>query len=99
MHDTLHDREIRANGFAWRNRSAYRYSDAWRMTTIDGFRSRDGKFTPRAGVVLDFADGRRWSSADSGDFRKVVDPKLVDFLQQKTGLSVQHAETKSDIGS
>jgi len=99
MHDTLHDGEIRTSGFAWRNRSVYRYSDAHRMTTIEGFRRRDGKFTPRAGVVIDFAGRRRWSSSDSGDFKKVVDPKLVEFLQQKTGLRVEHSETASDIGS
>ena len=99
MHDSLHEGEIRTSGFAWRNRSVYRYSDARRMTTIEGFRLRDGKFTRRAGVVIDFADGRRWSSTDSGNFKAVVDPELVEFLQQKTGLPVQHTETASDIGS
>lgn len=99
MHDTLHETEIRSTGFAWRNVSVYRYSDARRMTIIEGFRTRDGKLTRRAGVVVDFRDGRRWSSADSGDFKEAVDPALVDFLQQRTGLPVQQSETESDIGS
>lgn len=99
MHDTLYDAEIRSTGFAWRNRSVYRYSDARQLTTIEGFRTRDGKVTHRAGVVVGFADGRRWSSADSGDFKNLVDPALLDFLQQKTRLPVQHAETEADIGS
>lgn len=99
IHDTLHDGEIRTTGFAWRNRSVYRYSDARRLTMIEGFRTRDGKLTRRAGLVVDFADGRRWSSADSGDFKNLVDPALLDFLQQKTRLPVQHTETEADIGS
>lgn len=98
MHDTVHDAEIRSTGFAGRNGSIYGYSDAWRMSTIEGFRTRDGKFTARAGVVLDFRDGRRWSSAESGDFKQEVDPALLDFLQQKTGSPVQHYETEAEIG-
>ncbi len=99
MHDTLHETEIRSVGFAWGRLPVYRYSDARRMTIIAGFRTRDGKLTRRAGVVVDFRDGRRWSSADSGDFKEVVDPALVEFLRLKTGLPVQRSETESDIGS
>jgi hypothetical protein len=35
-HDTLHDAEIRSTGFASRNRTVYRYSDARRLATIEG---------------------------------------------------------------
>jgi hypothetical protein len=67
------------------------------MTIIEGFRNRDGSLVKRAGVVLDFSDGRRWSSADIGDFKSKVDPKLVSFLQGKTGLQPEYAVAKSDI--
>jgi hypothetical protein len=96
MHDTLHDAGIRSTGFAWRNRSVYRYSEARRLTTIEGFRT-DGKLTRRAGVVIDFADGRRWSSADRSDYNDPLDPQLVMFLQQKTGLPLEHAVTADEI--
>jgi hypothetical protein len=67
------------------------------MTLVEGFRDRDGRLRPRAGIVLDFADGRRWSSADMGDFRNSVDPALSTYLVERTGLPLEHAETASDI--
>jgi hypothetical protein len=56
-----------------------------------------GRFTPGAGIVLDFADGQRWSSADIGDFNKSIDPALAAYLIERTGLPLQQAETEMDI--
>jgi hypothetical protein len=67
------------------------------MTLIEGFRDRDGKLHARAGIILDFADERRWSSADSGDFNKSVDPGLSTYLIEHTGLPLEQAETEMDI--
>jgi hypothetical protein len=50
------------------------------MTVIDGFRQRDGKLVKRAGIVLDFADGRRWSSAAISNFEPNVDPELLKYI-------------------
>jgi hypothetical protein len=47
--------------------------------------------------VLDFSDGRRWSSADLGDFKPSVDRALVSYLQSRTGLDPRYAETQEDI--
>ena len=79
-HVALRGDDIRTRGYGFTGTKAYRYSDARRMTVIKGFGTRDGKLTRRAGIVLDFADGRRWSSADIGDFKPDVDPLLVNFL-------------------
>jgi hypothetical protein len=64
---------------------------------IDGFRTRDGRLTRRAGCVLYFADGSKWSSAETGDFRKSVDPQLLLFLERKTGLRAIHAATEEEL--
>jgi hypothetical protein len=97
QHAALRSDEIRARGYGFGTVQLYRYSDARRMTIIEGFRDRNGKMTRRAGVVLDFSDGRRWSSADLGDFEPSVDPKLVSFLQAEVGLQPEHADTEADI--
>ena len=97
QHAALKSDEIRARGYGLGGVQLYRYSDARRMTIIRGFRDRNGKMTRRAGVVLDFSDGRRWSSADLGNFEPIVDPKLVSFLQTKVGLQLERADTESDI--
>jgi hypothetical protein len=97
MHTALRDQDIRVCGYAWAECRTLKYSGAVGMTLVEGFRDRDGKLHPRAGIVLDLADGRRWSSADIGDFRNSVDPALAAFLVERTGLPLEHAETESDI--
>jgi len=67
------------------------------MTMIEGSRDRNGKLIRRAGILLDFADGSRWSSADIGDFLQTVDPEFAEFLKDKTRLPVYEAETEADI--
>jgi hypothetical protein len=81
MHVILGQAEIRDCGYAFRPCQVYRYSDARRMTIIDGFRDRNSRLTRRAGIVIDFSDGRRWSSADIGEFNARVTRDCKSFLQ------------------
>ncbi len=97
MHSVLRQDDIRDCGYAFASCKTYRYADARRITMIDGFRDREGKLTKRAGIVIDFADGRRWSSADIGDFSDSVDPAFAEFLEKKTQLPLDHAQTEADI--
>ena len=64
------------------------------LAALVGFRNREAK---RAGTVIDFADARRWSSADIGDFRDSVDPSFTEFLEKKTRLPLDHVQTEADI--
>ena len=97
MHATLGASGITDCGYAFAGCRQYDYGDAKRMTQIDGFRNRDGTLTTRAGIVIDFKDGRRWSSAEWGDFSRSVDPHLSEFLKTKTALSIGHAATAEEI--
>jgi hypothetical protein len=97
MHTTLHEEDMHIRGYASMRSTVYRYSDARRITIVDGLRDRSGKFTPRAAIIIDFADGRRWSSATNRDFVRTPDPALAAFIQQKTGLTFGHVETESEI--
>jgi hypothetical protein len=97
MHTTLRENDIRECGYALSGCSVYAYSAAYRMTAIDGFRDRDGKLNRRAGIVVEFSDGRRWNSADMSDFQDRVDPAMADFLEKKTHLPLNHVEAESDI--
>ena len=97
MHTSLRADDIRDCGYAFAPCNVYRYTDARRMTMIQGFRDRNGKLIKRAGIVIDFGDGRRWSSAGVGDFNKSVDPRLADFLQKKTQLKFNFAQAEADI--
>ena len=82
MHASLRQDDIRDCGYAFATCKVYKYADARRMTMIEGFRTRDGKLTRRAGIVIDFSDGRRWSSAAIGDFNSTIDPGVPEFLKK-----------------
>jgi hypothetical protein len=97
MHASLGPESIHDCGYAFSSCKIYPYTAARRMTIIQGFRRRDGSFTSRAGAIVDFDGGRRWSSADIGNFRHNVDSSIVQILQAKTHLSIQSAETEADI--
>jgi hypothetical protein len=97
VHVSLTDRAIVDHGYGLSKPTIYDYDAARRLTVIDGFRLKDGTLTSRAGIVVGFDTGQRWSSADSGDFKKQVDPALLAVLVQKTKLSPEHAETVGDI--
>jgi hypothetical protein len=97
MHVALRQDHISDCGYAFAPCKVYMYIDARRLTMIDGFRTRDGNLTRSAGIVIDFSDGRRWSSADTGDFSANVNPAFSEFLQKRTGLSINHAQTEDDI--
>lgn len=97
MHTAFRQDDLRDCGYAFDPCKTYRYADTRRMTIIDGFRDRDGKLTRRAGIVIDFADGRRWSSADVGDFNARVEPTLEELLEDETRLGYNYAQTEADI--
>ncbi len=97
MHATLGQDEIVDCGYGYSPCKGYRYADARRMTEVECFRDRNGNLKNRAGIVIDFSDGRRWSSAEWGNFSRSVDPELVKFLMAKTGLQLEHATSESDI--
>jgi hypothetical protein len=97
IHTALRQQDIRVCGYAWAACETFEYSKVVRMTQIEGFRDRAGKLHHHPGIVLDLADGRRWSSSDIGDFSESVDPALSTYLIEHTGLQLKQAETEKDI--
>jgi hypothetical protein len=97
LHSTLNDTDIVVGHYARLKRQVLPYSRARRLVLVDGFRDRSGKFTPRAGMIVDFTDGSRWSSSDNSDFKSEIDPDLIAFFQRKTGLPLEHVDTQADI--
>jgi hypothetical protein len=97
IHSSVRDHDIVVGYYARFARHYLPYSSARRLMLVNGFRDRDGKFTPRANLLVDFANGTRWSSSDNGDFKLEVDPGLVEFIEKKTGLHPERAETEADL--
>jgi len=97
VHTALTQEDIRDCGYAFASCKIYRYADARRKTIVDGFRTRDSKLIRRAGIVIDFKDGRRWSSASIGDFSAQIDPVLEGILEDRIQLPYNYAQTQEDI--
>jgi len=97
IHSSLRDNEIVVGRYARLARQYLPYSDARRFLLVDGFRDRNGKFTARSEVLVVFQNGVRWSSAANRDFMTRPDSGLVEFLERKTGLAVEHAESETDL--
>lgn len=97
MHAAITPESVTDCGYAFKTCQTYPLSNALRVTAVEGFRAKDGKLTPRAGLVVDFKGGGRWSSADWGNFRPKIDSELEEMLTQATGLPIGTAATEHDI--
>jgi hypothetical protein len=97
MHTAVRQDDIVECHYGFAGCTKYRYVEARRITLVDGFRLRDGTITKRASIDIDFIDGRRWTSADMGEFRKTIDPALKDFIEERTKLTYGYAPAHQDI--
>lgn len=97
MHASVGPDRIRDCGYAFRPCMVYQLDSARRITQIEGFRNRSGKLINRAGVIIDFQSGDRWSSAEWGDWSQFVDPALKNYLTARTRLTLRFALTEGDI--
>jgi hypothetical protein len=92
IHTSLTDAGMSVGRFGTFKPRLYRYSDVRRITVTRGLRTRSGGFINRYAIVLDFANGDRWSSADNRAYENSLDLALLNFLQSKTGLQVKYID-------
>jgi hypothetical protein len=97
MHTTIHADEMRIRRYASSSSLRYSYKDARWIAIVSGFRERSGKFDPRAEILVEFADGYKWSSVTNRDFIPTLDQNLANFLMARINLPVHYAETESDL--
>lgn len=97
MHSTLREQDILVRGYAQMSSKHYAYSQGRRLMSVEGFRDRNGKFTARADLIVEFANGYRWHAEANRDFETSIDPKLIDLLELKTGLTLEEATTEADL--
>jgi hypothetical protein len=93
VHTTFHENEIRIRSYASTFASNYAYSAARHLITVAGYLDRNGAFHSNSVIVIVFADGHRWSSADLQDPGNHINPDLLDFLETKTGLPLERKNT------
>ncbi|RSL14588.1 hypothetical protein EDE15_0040 [Edaphobacter aggregans] len=95
LHTSFDQDGLKIGGYASLRSTYHPYSDIKTVLTVDGVRLRDGTLQHSPAIVLEFADGSRWSSADNRGRQKEIDPTLLALLQEKTHLTVQSIEAES----
>ena len=92
IHSSLGEAALTVGHFATPLPRHYLYSEIRTITVAEGIRTRDGGFQRRPQIVVDFADGSYWSSADNREPEKFIDKSLLDFLQTKKGLDLKYID-------
>lgn len=92
IHTSLNNATIVIGHYGTLTPRIYSYSEIRGLTVTEGLRTRDGRLTKRPAIVVDFANGDRWSSADNRDTQPSIDSNLLNFLQAKTGLKAKYID-------
>ncbi len=97
MHLSITASEIRVGRYAKLQTEIYPLNEARRAILVEGDRYRDGTFHPRKDLFLDFSDGRRLDVNAAGDGGSTISDEVINLILAKTGLSLEHVETQSDL--
>jgi hypothetical protein len=97
IHLSIADSEARVGHYGSFNAESFPFDQATRATLIEGIRGRDGTFTHRRDLLIDFSDGRRLDANAAGDGGTEVSDEVIQLLLTKTGLHPEHALTENDV--
>jgi hypothetical protein len=93
---TLTDSEIRWTHYASLTPEVFAYGDIIRLTTVDGYKLRDGSFKSHRDFLVDFKDVRRLSLNAVGDGGSEPSAEQIDVILAKTGLVPREVRTMAD---
>jgi hypothetical protein len=75
----------------------FTYSDVVRLTTVHGYKLRDGGFKAHRDLLLDFKDGRTLNANAVGDGDTEPSAEKIRIILSKTGLIPGEARTKDEL--
>lgn len=89
--------EIGLQGYLDWNEARYAYSDVTRVALIDGWLDRSGAFNSDPRILIDFHDGKRWTTRDGFRDPEPVRKDLLDYLIGHTGVELTHVHTEQSL--
>jgi len=96
-HTRFSEGDIGIQTYAQIREVRYGYGDVAATMIVKGGRDRSGEFYKDPQIVIDFKDGRRWSSGDGFRDPEDINPDLAAFIAIKTGLAFRYIEAKQDL--
>ncbi len=97
IHLSITPTEVRVGHYASIHTEVFKFSQARRLTLVEGYKDRDGSFHPAKDLIIDFADGRRLSGNQVGDGGTDIRDDVMQLLIAKTGITPKLAETADEI--
>jgi hypothetical protein len=97
MHTVIGPDGIRECGYAFKPCTVHSYASMRRVTKVRGRKNDKGQFIPESSIVIDYSDGKRWSSADWSGARDSLDLAPIQFLANQALLEIGSVSTKDQI--
>jgi hypothetical protein len=89
--------EIGMQDYAELKETRYSYADVSRMVVVGGHFDDHGKYEADPQLLLDFKNGRKWSTRDGFRNPSPLENGLVPFLSLHTGLQPVAVKTESEL--
>jgi hypothetical protein len=94
---TLTEQNILWTHYASLRPEVFNYEDVVRLTTVRGYKLRDGSFKAHKDLIIDFKDGRRLSANATGDGGSEPSAEEIQVILEKTGLVPNEVRTQDEI--
>jgi hypothetical protein len=82
--------DFRIGHFGSLRATQHPFSDVNRILITDVLRLRNGSLQRRPAIIVYFSDGTKWSSADNREPDPELNEHLLEFIEKKTNLPVEH---------
>lgn len=96
-HARFSTNEIGIQGYLDWKEARYAYSDVTRLALIDGWLNRSGEFKSDPRLLIDFRDGKRWTTRDGFRDPEPVRRDLLDYLIAHIEVGLTHVRTEQSL--
>lgn len=87
-YSTFGKQEIKINGALSLGSKTYKYSDITKIKALERFYAPNGNIVTDPHFVIEFNDGKKWNSRESGFERNDENRQIIELVQSKTDLEL-----------
>ena len=90
IHTSISESGFHIGNFGSLRATRHPFSDVKRILVTDALHLRNGSLQRRPAIIVYFSDGSKWSSADNREPDPTLNEHLLEFIEEKTNLPVEH---------